>query len=974
MSRSRTRTLRWGVAAAVGALTVGVLAAPAVSAAPSVSIEVLSGPADAVTGGDALISIAGGRDDFRVVAAGVDVTDRFQPLGDARVGLVEGLPEGVSVLEVSKKNGQVQETLEIENHPITGPVFSGPQHPMYCTASGAPWNLGPTDEDCHVAAPAVSYRYKTSAGRFANYPTDGTVPADLATTTTSAGATVPYVVRVERGTINRAVYETAVLHEPGAAEPTPWTTPAGWNHKLAYTFGGACGVGYWQGSSTGGVEVDMLLSRGYAVASATFNVYAQNCNDVTSAETALMVKEHVVEQLGAPRFTVGYGGSAGTMQQLLLSNNYPGIIDGVFGEIGYPDERTTTVTGHDCRALVDYWASGAGAGWTDAEKLAVTGQAIVNTCNGYGLFVGVDNPARGCAAAIPVEDRWSPTNPDGLRCTIADMMQNVYGVDDQGRALRVAPDNVGVQYGLEALQDGEITTAQFLSLNENVGGMDIDGNRTAERSVASVEAIERAYATGRVNMMTGGLESIPVIDFRPYTDMRGDFHDKMRSAAIRERMIAAHGDAGTHVVWTSPEVRAVSEPARQAAFEQLDEWLENIEAAGGPSDRARTIAARPADLTDGCFAADGAFISETLDYEDEGAQCNQLYPYHSAPRMEAGGSVANDVLKCQVTAPQRDAYPAMTDDEWARLLAAFPEGVCDWSQPSQGFTELEGTWLDFGATERVALSGASIEGRARVGEVLTVEVDAQEGASLAYQWIADGVPIEGATAATFTPTDAQAGSTLTVRVTATLDGLVPTTVVTEPTKKVQSTPDRTRPVVALAAPTTAGPFPAIVLRVDATDDRGLAKIVANIYQAGKLVRSTQTALTGQKAGIHEATVTLPDGSYTIRYNAHDQAGNVSTTANFDVVIDATKPTVTVKTGAKETVGADGVYSLVSFKLHDSGKIDKVTLNGVTKDLSNNAWSDVNFVKPGVFGAVLGTNTLVVYDVAGNTTELVFTLG
>ena len=77
------------------------------------------------------------------------------------------------------------------------------------------------------------------------------------------------------------------------------------------------------------------------------------------------------------------------------------------------------------------------------------------------------------------------------------MVKNVYGVDEQGRGLRVEPDNVGVQYGLNALKEGAITTAQFLALNENVGGMDIDGNRTAARSVASVEAIERAFATGR---------------------------------------------------------------------------------------------------------------------------------------------------------------------------------------------------------------------------------------------------------------------------------------------------------------------------------------------------------------------------------------------------------------------------------------------------------------------------------------------
>ena len=254
-----------------------------------------------------------------------------------------------SELEVRAKNGQTHATLEVTNHPITGPVFSGPQHPMYCTADRAPWNLGAVDEDCHVAAPRVTYRYRTTASTWANYPTDGSTPANIATTTTSAGATVPYVVRIERGTINRAVYETAILHQPGSAEPTPFAASAGWNGKLAYTFGGACGVGYWQGSSTGGVENDLLLSRGYAVASATFNVYAQNCNDVTSAETAMMVKEHVVEQLGPVTYTIGFGGSAGTMQQLLLSNNYPGILDGVLGEIGYPDERSTTIGGHDCR-------------------------------------------------------------------------------------------------------------------------------------------------------------------------------------------------------------------------------------------------------------------------------------------------------------------------------------------------------------------------------------------------------------------------------------------------------------------------------------------------------------------------------------------------------------------------------------------------------------------------------------------------
>ncbi|MFB2596375.1 LamG-like jellyroll fold domain-containing protein [Herbiconiux sp. P17] len=194
------------------------------------------------------------------------------------------------------------------------------------------------------------------------------------------------------------------------------------------------------------------------------------------------------------------------------------------------------------------------------------------------------------------------------------------------------------------------------------------------------------------------------------------------------------------------------------------------------------------------------------------------------------------------------------------------------------------------------------------------------------------------------------------------------------TPVVVETPDTVKPVATLVTPTTAGPFSSLALQVDASDDRGLKRIVANIYKDGTLVKSTQSAVAdGALTGSHAAAVTLPDGNYTIKYNAEDLAGNIASTGTFAVTVDATAPTVTVKTGDSFTVGADGVYDQVSYKLNDGGQIDKVTINGVVKDLTNNAWSDVNFIKPGVFGAVEGANTLVVYDVAGNTTTIPFSL-
>ncbi|MCU1538729.1 MAG: hypothetical protein JWP82_3080, partial [Humibacillus sp.] len=103
---------------------------------------------------------------------------------------------------------------------------------------------------------------------------------------------------------------------------------------------------------------------------------------------------------------------------------------------------------------------------------------------------------------------------------------------------------------------------------------------------------------------------------------------------------------------------------------------------------------------------------------------------------------------------------------------------------------------------------------------------------------------------------------------------------------------------------------------------------------------------------------------------YDVAGN-ATTVTF--TLDSVGPTVTVKSGAEFTLGTGGTYAKVSFTLNDANKVDRLTLNGVEKDLTDNVWSDLNGVKPGVFGATLGVNTLRVLDVAGNVTTVTFTL-
>jgi hypothetical protein len=714
-----------GAALALGAATLLPVSASAGEGggpdrAMPFEVTVVSSRADMVSGGDALIEVTAPGNagkSIRVLANGQDVTSAFSPGREGTLlGLVDGLLDGDNHIAVTvgpaapanaraEANAPSQASVEVVNHPITGPVFSGPHIPMYCSASGPPWNLGPTDADCHVDGAAVSYQYRTTGGSFAPLADPGgPLPGDVATTTTTAGDHVPYVVRIERGTINRAVYEMAILHDPAGEAPSPWNDTTGWNERLVYTFGGGCGIGYHQGSGTGGVLNDTLLRQGYAVASATFNVFQQNCNDVTSAETAMMVKEHFVETYGVPVFTMGWGGSAGTMQQLLISNAYPGILDGVIGFIGYPDERSTTVTGHECRFVSNAMSSlgGTPLAFDADQQAAVTGfppsTGFFNTCFGYQFFDNVDWPAT-CPGQIPAADRYDPiANPDGIRCAIADFVSNVYGTyPDTGFGRPFVPDNVGVQYGLRAVDDGIITVEQFLELNRRVGGIDIDANPTAERSEADLLALERAYATGRVNQFDGGLRWTPIIETRQYRDLNFDFHDKQRSYSMRARILQSNGDSFNHVSWTGDP--AYAGLMQERALAEMDAWLTArtaLQDAQPELDPIELTRMSKPDVADGCIdPSDGTWVYEPLTL-DPAATCNVFYPYHDNPRIAAGGPEANDVVKCQLMAPDRDAYAvSFTDEQWQELLDIFDQGVCDWSKPGVGHVPLEDVWIRF---------------------------------------------------------------------------------------------------------------------------------------------------------------------------------------------------------------------------------------------------------------------------------------
>ena len=256
---------------AVVALAIGAWA----TTASAQDIVVLSNRADLISGGDALVEIALPAP-ARATAArmtidldGRDVTNAFKTRADGRYyGILTGLKDGRNVLTATLSG--TRSRLTITNHPIGGPVIAGEQvQPWGCQTTT--FGLGEA-QDAQCNAPA-SFRWmfvNASSNQFVAYdPAHPPAASDVARTATDAGADVPFIVRIERGTIDRGIHDIAVLADP--SKPwAPWS-PAdqpGWNHKLYIPFGSGCEFGHFQGGP-GGVMNMNALSQGFMVMSSS---------------------------------------------------------------------------------------------------------------------------------------------------------------------------------------------------------------------------------------------------------------------------------------------------------------------------------------------------------------------------------------------------------------------------------------------------------------------------------------------------------------------------------------------------------------------------------------------------------------------------------------------------------------------------------------------------------------------------------
>lgn len=708
---------------------------------------------DTVSGGDVLLAVRGLSEEqaaaLVVTVDGRDVTAVFAPVGDGVVhGLVTGLPEGPAT--VVARAGDEVATLVIRNHPITGPITSGPhQEPFRCRTEDA--GLGaPLDDDCS-AEPRTQWFYRSSEDQGFHELADpyAPYPDDVATTERADGEAVPFVVRVESRTINRGIARMAVLDDPAERGPDAPFAAESWNGRVYHAFGESCGVGYQQGVnqpqtvlgafdlteiSADNLLINLVgltdrLGKGDLTSHSTLTSFGVHCNPLISVETMMMLKEHITEQYGPIQALVGTNGSGAALQQYNAANNAPGLISAAMPTATFADIATTAMTVTDCGLLQQYYEE-SDLDWTDAQKAAVnghnllTGTPLNSICQSWtdAFFDRVVAEGR-CAG----DDSYHAVdNPDGARCTIQDANVNLFGRDPATGFARRPLDNVGVQYGLGALRDGAISMEQFLDLNEQIGGLDIDGNRVPERHAMDPEVASILYRLGGV-IGRGALAETPVLDVAPYLDLIpvANIHEAVRPFVIRARL-AERGHEASQAIWRGVLTQA-------DAYDDMAAWLDGVTAARPPhgGDHAAAVAAgRPDGFGDRCaFGTIGGRldlpqgitaplglaelpllpgqdlpdlglplrVDVPEDFESGLGPCSIVLPVTRTPRMVAGMPLSDDVVKCQRRPLDPADYPTALDDEQrARLEALFPDGVCDYTKPAAEDVERSLLWVSVG--------------------------------------------------------------------------------------------------------------------------------------------------------------------------------------------------------------------------------------------------------------------------------------
>ncbi len=455
-----------------------LLSASAAAKDENHDILVLSNRADLISGGDALVEVIvppgilqAMRNGNSKIKAWLNLVplpdDVFALRPDGRVyGLVRGLNIGDNTLTVQAPGKTM--SMVITNHPIGGPVFSGGAQlqPWICATSASksvtvvaprdPSLSGvtatrisglasdPIDAQCNTPNQFFYYYYpiaKVGTGCtltitganpcFVAYdPASRPLDATIADFTNDRGDTVKSMLRLEKGSINRVLYQVLTYFDP--AKPwQPWAPQRGWNRKLMWKMGASTSANHFEATPSASIFDQNALSAGFMTANSSSSEHSQNNNELLAAETMMMVKEHIIEAYGEIRYTMSDGSSGGSMMQTTISTVMPGLLNGIQPSSSYPDAVSTWIETMDCGLLRgNYFSTPNGSLLTEAQKAAITGHpnAVLRGgayCNTWVTsFLNPQRPdlANNCGAGFPVGIVYDAAlRPKGVRCSIHDI-------------------------------------------------------------------------------------------------------------------------------------------------------------------------------------------------------------------------------------------------------------------------------------------------------------------------------------------------------------------------------------------------------------------------------------------------------------------------------------------------------------------------------------------------------------------------
>ncbi|WP_341502372.1 DUF6351 family protein [Gallaecimonas sp. GXIMD4217] len=633
---------------------------------------------------------------------------------------------------------------ELLNYPFAcGGLASGMGQPVVDNQEGTGTPVhGPDDrllghsKDCLMAT-RVDYFYKPQ-GQDNLLPLPATWPNDM-----TMLDDVPFVVRLERGTLNRYIYGIAMLADPKA----PLADARYWNRRLIYQFKGGVGIGKRQGKlRMGDLGKRRLaqLAQGYAVIGSSGNITSTHYDLWRAARIASLVKAQFVARYGQPDYTVGIGGSGGAVQQYLLAEIAPDLLDALLPLYSYPDMITQSIWALDCELLEYYFdmVSDNPRWQRQEQRTLVEGMAASSRIDhrfrrydDWSQWLSL-KPSRlppgstECAASwrglTPLTNNptyfhkaylFTPELARAQRFSYWHDLGHIYGVDQQGYAYRTY-DNVGVQYGLAALREGKLTPAEFLHLNAHVGGWKAPGDMARERLwlLSGDDDLTRLSLWSDHNMqkVPGGPQPLKAFLDTDATSIRVAPRNRGHLPAMQA---AYHGgqvflgrvrvpiidirhylddELDMHHSFASLSTRTRLQRTLGSSDHQLiwvaEKPFDPVPKALALLDQWLRSGNRPEGAQDACWDKGGRLIAQgatvwngAWNGQAQQGSCLKRFPAYRSPRDRAGAPLAGDLFKCVLTdvddAIARGFYGQVDMAPYRKLLKkVFPDGVCDYGR------------------------------------------------------------------------------------------------------------------------------------------------------------------------------------------------------------------------------------------------------------------------------------------------------